>query len=80
MLDLIREFYISLNVPHVSMDFASDGQQGYIFEFQAIHFGTSTHYKSQDYYEFSQGDWQLRQNDMDQEQIFVHSIVEYLKR
>jgi len=79
-LKLIRNFYWKLNVPNLSVDFGYDGKKGYIFEFQAIYFGTSTHYKSKDYYEYIDGSWHLKENDMDQEQVYVHSIVQYLNR
>ncbi|MBC2704226.1 hypothetical protein [Desulfobacula sp.] len=80
MLDMIRQFYWKLDLPNLSVDFAFDGEKGYIFEFQAIHFGTSTQYKSKDYYEYADRSWQLQENTYDQEQMYVHSIVEYLKR
>jgi glutathione synthase/RimK-type ligase-like ATP-grasp enzyme len=80
MLNLVRDFYLKLDVPSLSVDFAYDGKQGYIFEFQAIYFGTSTVFKSNDYYEYIDGVWKLKKKDMDIEQLYVHSIVEYLKR
>jgi glutathione synthase/RimK-type ligase-like ATP-grasp enzyme len=80
MLDLIRQFYRALDLPNLSVDFAFDGEKGYIFEFQAIQFGTSTQYKSKDYYEYGAETWQLKENTYDQEQVYVHSIVEYLNR
>jgi hypothetical protein len=80
MLDFIRKFFLKLDVPNLSVDFAYDGENGYIFEFQGIYFGTSTHYKSKDYYEFVDGSWFLKENILDQEQVYVDSIVEYLKR
>lgn len=79
MLDFIRNFYLCLNVPNLSIDFAYDGKKGYIFEFQALYFGTSTQYKSKNFYEYCDGNWQLKENDMDEEQIYVHSIVDFLK-
>jgi len=79
-LNLVRDFYLNLDVPNFSVDFGYDGEKGYVFEFQALYFGTSTHYKSKDYYEYMNGTWQLSEKDMDLEQVYVHSIVEYLKR
>lgn len=80
MLNMVRSFYKELDIPHLSVDFAYDGEKGYIFEFQGIHFGTSTHYKSKDYYEYENKEWVLKSNDLDQEQVYVHSIIEYLKQ
>lgn len=79
-LTFLRDFYYKLDVPNLSVDFATDGINPYIFEFQAIHFGTSTHYKSKDYYEFSEGSWKLQPNNLSQEEVFVKSIVDYLRR
>ena len=80
MLGLVREFYRKLDLPNLSVDFAYDGENGYIFEFQGIHFGTSTQYKSKDYYEYVNGDWVVKENTFDQEQIYVHSIVDFLRK
>lgn len=80
MFQIIKDFFDALDVPNASIDFAFDGKKGYIFEFQAIYFGTSTQYKSKDYYEYYNGTWLLKPNKMNQEQIFVESIVDYLKK
>lgn len=80
LLNFVREFFLTLDVPNLSIDIAYDGNKPYVFEFQAIHFGTSTHYKSIDYYEYSKGNWILKPNDITQEEVFVYSIIEFLKR
>jgi hypothetical protein len=80
MLNMVRTFFQELDVPHLSLDFAFDGQKGYFFEFQVVYFGTSTHFKSKDYYEFQDGSWVVKKNDIDQEEVFVHSIVKYLEK
>lgn len=78
MLPLVKEFYEAMDVPNLSIDFAFDGTNGYILEFQGIHFGTSTHYRSKDYYEYQNGQWEIKNNELDQEQLYVYSIVNYL--
>jgi glutathione synthase/RimK-type ligase-like ATP-grasp enzyme len=80
MLDFLKEYYCKLKVPNLSVDFAYDGKKGYIFEFQAIYFGTSTQYKSKEYYEEINGKWEMKPNNLDQEQIFVYSIVSFLRK
>lgn len=80
MFKQIKAFYDALDVPNLSLDFAYDGEKGYILEFQGIHFGTSTHYRSKDYYELIDGQWILKNNELDQEQLYVWSIIQYLKR
>ena len=80
LLNFVREFFLTLDVPNLSVDIAYDGSKPYVFEFQALHFGTSTHYKSKDYYEYSKGSWIFKPNDISQEEVYVYSIFEYLKR
>ena len=79
-LDFVYQFYKSLAVPNVALDFAFDGKNPYIIEFQAIHFGTSTLSKSKDYYELIDNKWELKQNNFDQESIFVDSIIQFLNK
>lgn len=80
MLSYLREFYLNLDLPNLSIDFGYDGTKGYVFEYQAVHYGTYTQQKSNDYYEYENGDWRLKQNDLKLEEVYVYSIVEYLKR
>lgn len=79
-LDFVYQFYKSMDVPNLSLDFAFDGENPYIIEFQAICFGTSTQFKSKDYYEFTDNKWELKLNKFDQESIFVDSIIQFLKK
>ena len=79
-LDFVYQFYKHLDVPNVSLDFAFDGENPYIIEFQAIYFGTSTQFKSKDYYELIDNKWELKQNNFDQESIFVDSIIQFLNQ
>ena len=80
LADFVYQFYKSLAVPNVALDFAFDGKNPYIIEFQAIHFGTSTLSKSKDYYELIDNKWELKQNNFDQESIFVDSIIQFLNK
>jgi hypothetical protein len=77
-LDFLYEFYQYLNTPSVSIDFAFDGKKPFIFEFQSIGFGTSTHQKSRDYYEKTTEGWIIKENHFDQESLFVQSIVDFI--
>lgn len=77
-LDFIYDFFIKLAVPNLSVDFAYDGENPYIIEFQALYFGTSTQYRSKDYYELINDNWVLKENTVDQESIYVDSIVSYI--
>jgi hypothetical protein len=79
-LDMVRDFFKTLNVPNLSVDFGFADGKGYIFEFQAIHFGTATHCWSKDYYEYKQNEWVVSTSDFSQEKVYVDSIVEYLAK
>ncbi len=80
MLNFVREYFLALDVPNLSIDFGYDGEKGYVFEFQAIHYGTYTQQKSNDYFEFEKGSWMLKNDILSAEEVYVHSIIEYLKR
>jgi hypothetical protein len=80
MLDYLRNCFLAYDVPNLSIDFGYDGKQGYIFEHQAIHFGTYTQSESKDYYEYIEGKWLLKENTLTTEEAYVSSIVDYLNR
>ena len=80
MLDTVEKIYNKLNVPNVSIDFAYDGYKGYLFELQAINFGTSTLTYSEDFFTKKAGRWIVEKKKNDQEQEYVYSIIHYLKR
>lgn len=80
MLNFVREYFLAMDVPNLSIDFGYDGEKGYVFEYQAIHYGTYTQQKSKDYYEFIGNKWELKESQMSNEEVYVCSIAEYLKR
>lgn len=78
-LETLYQFQIKLETPNISIDFGYDGSNGFIFEFQALYFGTSTQFKSSDYYKRTNGTWELKKNNMSQESIYAKSIVEFIE-
>jgi len=80
MLDFIEDFYNQLDVPHLSLDFAYSGGQGFIFEFQMVYFGTSTQYKCKDYFCKENSNWIIKTKEFDQEEAYVWGIVRYLEK
>lgn len=80
MFDLVDAFYRKMNVPNFSIDFGFDGTHGYIFEYQGVYFGTSTTVRSSDFYIKRNGAWEIEQKTLDQEQEYVQSIVQFLKK
>lgn len=79
-LDFVYEFFKLLSVPNLSVDFSLINNQPYIFEFQAISFGTSTQYKSKDFYEKTNELWELKKNKWSQEEVYVESIVSFIQQ
>jgi len=77
-LNYLKEVFMKSDTPNLSIDFGYDGKTGYIFEFQGIFFGTSTQYKSRDYYLHSNNEWLAKNKILDQEGEFVYSIVKFL--
>jgi len=80
MLDTINKIYDDLDVPHLSLDFAFDGELGYVIEFQAIHFGTSTLEYCKDCYTKNAGEWTLEKQTFDQEEEYVWGLAHYLRK
>ena len=79
-LEPLYQFFLELKVPNLSIDFGFDGQEAFIFEYQALYFGTSTQFKSKDYYKRTDGKWAVQKNEFDQEEIFVNSIAEFIQK
>lgn len=80
MLDLVEKIYNKLDIPHLSLDFAFDGERGYVIELQAIHFGTSTLEFCEEYYIKKDGNWIIEKQQFDQEEEYVWGLLQYLKR
>ena len=79
-LDLIKEIYEKLDVPHLSLDVAYDGSRIYIHEFQAVYFGTSTHEFCDGYYTKKGDKWVFKKKELDQEGEYVWGLVHYFRR
>lgn len=79
MLNFASDVYKKLDVPHLSLDLGYDGKQGYVFEFQAIYFGTSTQYISKEYFS-REGNWISKRKEFDQEEAYVWALVQYFER
>ena len=80
VLDLVEDVYKRLDVPHLSVDAAFDGKRPYVFEFQAVYFGTGTHTFCEEYYARQEGKWGLRPKTDSQEEVYAWAVVHYLRR
>lgn len=78
LLDQIEMIYNAFNVPHLSLDFAFDGDKGYLIEYQAVYFGTATMDYSSDFYIKKNGVWAIEQKTFDQEGEFAWGLAHFL--
>ena len=78
-IDFAWNTYQQLDVPMISMDIAYDGNKNYLFEFQAIYFGTSTHSISKDYFVKDGVNWTICDNSGDVESSYVHGVIMFLR-
>ncbi len=78
MFDLALEIYKKLDVPHVSIDFAYDGDEFYVLEFQSLYFGTAGIPYSEGYFTKENGNWEFIKEKLEIEKVYVDSIVYYL--
>jgi glutathione synthase/RimK-type ligase-like ATP-grasp enzyme len=79
MLEFAAEVYRKLDVPQLSIDVGFDGSRGYVFEFQALNFGASTQYISNEYFT-RERNWTTKKKAFDQEEAYVWALVHYFER
>ncbi len=79
-LNEVRAIYETLDVPHLSLDYAFDGVKGYVIEAQTVYFGTSILEMSNEYYTFKGDDWQVQSQYLDEEGEYVYAMAHYLKQ
>lgn len=79
MLDYALTIKNHFNVPNISLDIGYDGKGFHLIEFQFLYFGTTTIEKSGHYFEKKDFGWQIVVQKSDLENVYVESIVEFLK-
>ena len=79
-LDEVKRIYETLDVPHLSLDYAYDGKHGYVIEIQAVHFGTSTLDFCDGFYTFDGKDWVIKKQTLDQEGEYVYALKKYFEK
>jgi len=80
VLSLVEQVYRRLDVPHLSVDVAFDGKRPYLFEFQALYFGTSTHDLCEEYFTTEKDRWVFRKKTMNEEEVVAWGTAHYLGR
>lgn len=80
IFDYVENIYSTLNVPNLSIDIAFDGDKFFMLEYQAINFGTVGYTKSDVFFVKNNKKWKSVKKEKCIEQIFVESIIQYLKK
>ena len=78
--DFVYSFFLKLNIPHLSIDIAFNGNKFFVIEYQAIHFGTAGIPYSDGYYKQDESKWKFVEKKLDIEQVYAESIVWYLEK
>jgi len=78
ILNLAWSTHLKLKVPHLSLDIATAEKGLVIFEFQALGFGTKTLENAPFYFEKKNNDWNLIEEKVDLEEVYVTSLHYYL--
>ncbi|GAB4286528.1 MAG: hypothetical protein Kow0068_12120 [Marinilabiliales bacterium] len=79
LLDYAYSIKKHFNVPHISLDIGFDGTNFHLLEFQFIYFGTFTIEEAPFYFYLKDQKWEFKEERSDLENVYVQSIIEYLK-
>lgn len=80
IFEFAKNIFEILDVPHLSIDIAYDGNKFYLIEFQAIFFGTVGHVKSDVYFKKEKNNWIPLKNTEPIEKIYAASVIDYLEK
>jgi hypothetical protein len=80
LLDFAASIFAELDVPHVSLDIGVDAARFHLFEFQAVHFGTTTVEEAPFHFVRGKEGWEKVDGRSQVEEEFVRSVVDYLER
>ena len=79
LLDFAQDVYRRFDAPYLSMDIGHKEGRNYLFEFQALHFGTAAIVRSQGYWRHETGEWQFHREGSILEPVLALGLAEYLK-
>jgi glutathione synthase/RimK-type ligase-like ATP-grasp enzyme len=78
LFSFANEVYNTLQVPHISLDIAYDGNEFYLIEFQILYFGTAGIPYSEGYFIQKDQDWQYVEERLEIEKVYADSIRHFL--
>jgi glutathione synthase/RimK-type ligase-like ATP-grasp enzyme len=79
IFDYAKGIFDLLKIPHLSLDIGFSNNAFYLIEFQAVYFGSVGQGKSDICYVIHSDNWQKEENRYSLEQVYVDSILQYLK-
>lgn len=80
ILDFAKSVYEELDVPNLSIDVGFANNQFYLFEFQALYFGTYTVVYSPFYFRQINNLWKIIEEKSILEKVYAESICDYLAK
>ena len=80
LLDYAYKIFKVFNVPNFSMDVAYNGGKFYVFEFQAVYFGTKTIENASFYFMRDDSSWKINKEKSYLEKVYVDSIIQYINQ
>lgn len=80
LFDFAQKIYKKLNVPHLSIDIAYDGNEFYLIEFQSLYFGTAGIPYSEGYFSKKGSEWKFITEKFEVEKVYADSVVTYLEK
>lgn len=80
IFEYAQKIYDTLNVPCLSIDIGFADNKFYLFEFQALYFGSKGHWMSDCYFQLDDSTLKYKPvfEKLDIEEVFVYAIVQYL--
>lgn len=79
LLNYARLLHRKFNAPFISLDIACDGDNFYLFEFQALHFGINVYMKNHRFFTEVGGAWESHNLIHDFEGDLARGLAAYLK-
>lgn len=79
LLDFAQDVFQRFDAPYLSMDIGHKEGQNYLFEFQAMHFGTAAIVRSQGFWLNETGQWQFQEGASSLESTLALGLAQYLE-
>ena len=80
LLDYAKLIYEKMNTPFLSLDLYQSNNQIGLFEYQALHFGTSVYMKNDTYYYYNNDSWNTGKYELNIEIEIADGLSKYLKK